>query len=515
VLYYKDRNTFKETIVVPLKLRKSILLECHDDPISGHLGMFKTYSKIKARYYWPKMRKDICKYVQSCDACQKRKIPTTKRTGKMQFFDVNEQPFSRLQVDIMGPFKRSSCGKKYVVTAIDYLTKWIEARALAEANTETVANFLVEQIMCRHSCPTIIQTDRGTTFTSELFQEVMKKLGISHQISTAYHPESQGLVERSHATLTNCLSIYTDANQKNWPKFLHHIVFGINCSVQETTQHSSFFLLYGREATLPIEASIGLSKYPQLDEIIAQGQEARKIAKSNIEIRQKQYAEAINKDRRESPFKVGDQVLLRKFTKKRGFSSKLFHYYYGPYTIIEQKSPVNFIIEMRTKTRTYRETVHCDKLKFYYERDAFKNEPDSDPKCKETKEPPPPASIIPPSSTVVPTQKSQNVLGKQFDNQTASSSECFDDQPKHDLDTNSQSESSSISEEQESIIPRYNLRPRRTTSRIPAYNKTQKPKKISKSPPNKNILPSRPSLRRSPRNVRVVTNSAWRKTWLS
>ena len=84
------------------------------------------------------------------------------------------------------------------MTAIDYLTKWIEARPINEATTEEIAKLTVKQIFGRHGCPRIIHTDRGTTFTSELFQEINKYMEIDHKVSTAYHPQSQGLVEKSH-----------------------------------------------------------------------------------------------------------------------------------------------------------------------------------------------------------------------------------------------------------------------------------------------------------------------------
>lgn len=99
------------------------------------------------------MRHDIRNYVLSCHDCQLRKIPGAKKYGKMQIFQVPEEPFSRVQIDIMGPFTRSSRGNKYVVTAIDYLTKWIEARAIKDATAETVAEFLTKQVVCRHSVP--------------------------------------------------------------------------------------------------------------------------------------------------------------------------------------------------------------------------------------------------------------------------------------------------------------------------------------------------------------------------
>lgn len=113
--------------------------------------------------------------------------------------------------------------------------------------------------------------------------------------------------------------MYVSTNQKDWDKWIEQIVFAINTSQQETTKFSSFYLLYGREARLPLEAAIGETKYLNLEEIFENMHKARNIAKENIEMHQAKYAEYVNKDRRDHNFKVGDKDLLRKFNKRRDF----------------------------------------------------------------------------------------------------------------------------------------------------------------------------------------------------
>jgi hypothetical protein len=164
----------------------------------------------------------------------------------MQKMSFPREVFNKVQIDVMGPFPRSTKGKKYVVTAICYLSKWIESRALSEATAESIADFVIEQILCRHGCPGEVQSDRGTTFTAEIFKHITGKLGISHQVSTARHPQSQGLVEKSHSTLNTCISMYISSGQKDWDRFLPHITFAINTSIQETTKCTPFFSLRTR-----------------------------------------------------------------------------------------------------------------------------------------------------------------------------------------------------------------------------------------------------------------------------
>jgi hypothetical protein len=382
VLVYRNPRNQQIVPFVPKADRATILMECHDDPFSSHQGFSRTFLKIQARYYWPTIKQDVFKYVQSCHDCQSRKIPKQKPLGLMQFIEIPEQPFERIQIDIMGPFTRSSNGNKYVVTAVDYLTKWMEAKALREISAETVAKFIIEQIVLRSGLPRIIQTDRGTNFTSDLFQEMTKMLGIRHNISTAYHPQSQGVVERSHATLTDCLAMYVGSDQKDWDRMISHCVFAINTSVNETTKYSPFFLIHGREPLLPKEVELGITQHVMLEEILRRMQEARALAGERIHIQQNKNAERLNTHRRDGEFSIGDQVLLRKFVKKKNLSSKLMHYYYGPYVIVQKVSDVNFVIEAKVGKRVHRETVHIDKLKPYYERSEEEEEIQSANKCE-------------------------------------------------------------------------------------------------------------------------------------
>jgi len=188
ILYYKNANSDNLSLVIPARMTASILSECHDDPIAGgHLGFYKTYKKIQHRYYRSKMKKDITAYVKTCHACQQRKIPRHRPFGTMQYIKVPSEAFHRVRIDVMGPFTTSAKEAKYVITAIEYLTKWIKARALKEATTETIAKFFIEEIICRHGCPKILHTERGTVFTSELFQEINKFMGIKQHVSTSYH----------------------------------------------------------------------------------------------------------------------------------------------------------------------------------------------------------------------------------------------------------------------------------------------------------------------------------------
>ncbi|OXA42497.1 Transposon Ty3-I Gag-Pol polyprotein [Folsomia candida] len=129
VLFKRDNQYNRLTLVIPSKLIPSVLDECHDSPFSGHMGFTKTYDRIKQRYWFPGMRRQIMRYVATCSKCQFRKSPRSKPNGLFQCIKVPKNAFQRVQIDVAGPFPASKSNKKYIITASCYLTKWLETEA--------------------------------------------------------------------------------------------------------------------------------------------------------------------------------------------------------------------------------------------------------------------------------------------------------------------------------------------------------------------------------------------------
>ncbi|KZR99377.1 Uncharacterized protein APZ42_004776, partial [Daphnia magna] len=156
-----------------------ILQAYHDDVVSGHLGINRTLHKICNRFFWPKMALDITRHVQSCVHCQSRKGVPDKPAGLLQCIKV-ERPFQKVGIDLLGPFPLSTQGNKMIIVAVDYLTKWVELKAMPTGKADDVAEFFVNQILLRHGTPEQIITDREKCFTSDLTQAVVKKLHTNH-----------------------------------------------------------------------------------------------------------------------------------------------------------------------------------------------------------------------------------------------------------------------------------------------------------------------------------------------
>ena len=144
--------SIKSQLVVPPSLRDEILVGGHDDPLAGHLGVNKTYEKLREHYYWPKMFADVQFWYTSCTHCQMKKSPKQRQTAPILPISV-ESAFDRVAVDCLGPFPVSDSGNRYIVVFSDYLTRYPEAFSVPSIDAPTMADLLVNHIMPRHGAP--------------------------------------------------------------------------------------------------------------------------------------------------------------------------------------------------------------------------------------------------------------------------------------------------------------------------------------------------------------------------
>jgi len=131
------------------------------------------------------MYDDIKKYIRTCDTCQRFGKP--ERNEPLHSIKIT-QPFERIGIDIVGPLPETENKNKYMVVAIEYLTKWVEIRALDKVTAENIAKFVFEEIICRHGIPQIILTDQGSHFKNKMLDELCNNFGIKHRLSSPYHP---------------------------------------------------------------------------------------------------------------------------------------------------------------------------------------------------------------------------------------------------------------------------------------------------------------------------------------
>src|SRR5215216_3369751 len=190
----------------------------------------------------------------------------SKKGGKSYLNPIKVgEPFERIGIDFVGPLERTKKGNKYILVVTDYLTKWPEAKAMKEATAENVVKFIYEGIICRHGCPKIILSDRGTHFKNKLVEGLCEKFEIKHKLSSPYHPQTNGLVERFNRTLCESLAKVSE-KENQWDEHVEQVLFGYWTTTHRTAKRIPFYLTYGREAQLPIDRDDRRRSFSELNE---------------------------------------------------------------------------------------------------------------------------------------------------------------------------------------------------------------------------------------------------------
>lgn len=359
----------KEThqAIIPDQERRRVLEMCHDNQTSGHLGVTKTLAKIRQRYYWPGLQKDVYQYVTGCDKCTRRKNPSPKHRAPMQITGSGV-PMERIATDILCELPETDRGNRHILVVSDYFTKWTEAFALPNMEAETIGRTIVEEVLVRFGIPFIIHSDQGRQYESKLFLEMCRLLGIKKTRTTPYHPKSDGMVERFNRTLLSMLSTYVQENQRDWDLHLPYILMAYRSTEHETTSFSPNMLMLGREATTPLDVMYEMP--PDIKDIPASQwvwvlrerlESAHKLVRENIQgemLRQKRYHDT---KLSWSSFKPGEMVYVFFPTRKSGCSPKLTSFWRGPFLIEEKLSDVLYKVACGTKVKST--VIHCDRMR--------------------------------------------------------------------------------------------------------------------------------------------------------
>jgi len=240
----------KEGKVYVLKdeeLRAKVIQLHHDVPAAGHEGRWKTVELVTRNYWWPGVTRDIGKYVEECDLCQRMKNRTEEPAGKLKLSEVPQKMWTHLTVDLITKLPVVA-GKDTILVLCNRLSKMTHFVATTEGTSaEGLARLLQDNVWKLHGLPESVVSDRGPQFTVELTKELNRMLRIKTKLSTAFHPRTDRQTERMNQELEQYLRFFIENRQKNWPEWLAAAEFTVNNKIHVVTKVSPFMANYGKE----------------------------------------------------------------------------------------------------------------------------------------------------------------------------------------------------------------------------------------------------------------------------
>ncbi|XP_072180111.1 uncharacterized protein [Diadema setosum] len=318
------------------------------------------------------LQADVQRFCRSCDACQ-RAIPKGRVTKvPLGSTPVIDEPFHRVAVDLVGPIKPATTrGHRYILTLVDYATRYPEAVPLRNIDTPTVAEALLS-IYSRVGFPKEMLTDRGAQFTSDIMREVSRLLSIRHVTTTPYHPQCNGLVERFNGTLKQMLNKMCEERPTDWDRYIDPLLFAYRETPQDSTGFAPFELLYGRVVRGPLMLVKELwteentepetkSTYQFVLDLKEKMEKTCDIARNELLKSHERYRQNYNRKARQRSFKVGDEVLVLLPTDH----NKLLMHWKGPFRVVGTVGKLDYRVDLGSRVTTF----HANLLRKYIRRE--------------------------------------------------------------------------------------------------------------------------------------------------
>ena len=362
-------------IVVPTAYRQQVLSLAHDHDWAGHLGVTKTYSRILKHFFWPGLKQAVSQYCRTCATCQLTGKPNqTIPAAPLCPIPAVGVPFEKVIVDCVGPLPRTKSGNQYLLTIMCAATRFPEAIPLRNITATSVLKALTKFFTTWGFCR-VIQTDQGTNFLSRVFKQVMDTLSIHHVVSSAWHPQSQGVLERWHQTLKSMLRKYCLETKRGWDEGIPFVLFAARDAVQESLGFSPNELVFGHTVRGPLKVlkdkllAAGVSPSINAMEFVTKLKgrlsKACTLARECLKGSQSDMKRQYDKVAVERSFKAGDQVLVLLPIPGSALSAR----FAGPFVVLEKLSDTNYVIGTPDRRRKSR-MCHINMLKPFHVRDG-------------------------------------------------------------------------------------------------------------------------------------------------
>uniref|UniRef100_A0A2N9G0I6 Integrase catalytic domain-containing protein n=1 Tax=Fagus sylvatica TaxID=28930 RepID=A0A2N9G0I6_FAGSY len=332
--FIQDREDSVQTeLMTPPSLRcvdaeeaNRLIQEMHAGLMGAHAnGPFLARKIMRAGYYWLTMERDCIRHVQTCHKCQ---MYQNSKNAPPQYLHTmaSPWPFSAWGMDVIGAITpKASNGHEFILVAIDYFTKWVEACSFKNVTQVAVTRFVKNNIICRYGMPEMLITDNASNLNNRMMDQLCQQFKIQHHNSAPYRPKMNGAVEAANKNVKKILSKMTET-YKDWHEHLPYALCAYRTSVRTSVGATPYSLVYGMEAVLPVEVEI-----PSL-RILSQTQlEEAEWAQATLY--QRRIERAYNKKARPRTFQPGDLVLKKRNMALSDPRGKFAPSYEGPYVV--------------------------------------------------------------------------------------------------------------------------------------------------------------------------------------
>lgn len=354
-------------------LRRLLLYDIHDAAIAGHLGFDKTYATLRRLAYWPKMSIDVRNYVASCSSCQRNKAIRRLPAGLLHPLAVPEQRWDTVTMDFVVKLPMTTRKYDAITVFVDKVSKQVHFAPSRTTDTAVdVANCFFANVFRLHGLPLTIVSDRDSKFTSTFWRRLQERLGTKLAMSSSFHPQTDGQSERAIQTLKTMLRALVNHKQDDWDLYLPAAEFAYNNAVHSSTGVSPFFLNHGFHPRMPASllgpaVTADSSSLSDFDSFVTSQQSALATARDSLLDAQADQAKHADAHRRPHSYQVGDQVLLSTENITTAYdsarpASSLQARFFGPFTLLAQRSPVSFQVEL-PPTMHIHDVFHVDRFK--------------------------------------------------------------------------------------------------------------------------------------------------------
>ncbi|SAM00706.1 hypothetical protein [Absidia glauca] len=336
---------------------KDIILQVHNE---GHFGSKNTYERMRVRYVAPGLLEKVETVVRECDVCQFRARRPRRRVEVARPIKPPREPFTMIGCDAVGPVLESKSGNRYILVAIDYLTRWPMALAVPNINEVTTADFLYNVVVSNYGVPNYILTDRGSNFTSGYVQNFLQQLGCRHITTTAYRPQTNGLCERMNQTLVQTLAkiINERGTEDRWDEYVNSALLAIRTMKNISTGYTAGKLLFGYEMRTPGTWPVPREDFVEgnlVDEVADRVTTISKLAEvyrseARKKVVEKQQERARRYNLSVAPrlrYKIGEQVLMKDQNPQTKFANR----WLGPMVVVRTNENGTYWLEGPSKRR--------------------------------------------------------------------------------------------------------------------------------------------------------------------